>query len=110
MQHKFFLEQYFYAANKHDVENTLKHFADDAVVHDEGKEHRGLDAIRHWLETSNRNYNTRYTVLNTSTTESEAMVVASVAGTFPGSPIQLTLCFAIEDCKITSLKWNKRCE
>lgn len=104
MQHKFFLKQYFHAANTHDVEATLKHFAEAAVVYDEGKEYRGLDDIRHWLESTNKKYSTSYTVLNISFTDDEATVVASVAGTFPGSPIQLTFYFIIEDYKITSLK------
>jgi len=103
MQHHALLEQYFHAANAHDIENTLRYFATDAVVHDEGEEHHGTDAIRRWLESTNARYNTHYTIVNIAHEAGESSVVASVSGTFPGSPIQLTSRFVIKNGKITSL-------
>jgi hypothetical protein len=103
MQHKFLLEQYFSSANAHDIAKTLNFFSGDSVVRDEGREHRGLDAIREWLDRTNAEYNTQQNVLSISVSEDEVDVVASVSGTFPGSPIQLTSRFTIRDGKISSL-------
>ena len=38
------LERYFAATNRHDVAGMIADFADDAVVKDEGHEHRGVPA------------------------------------------------------------------
>lgn len=104
MQQDHFIEHYFQAANAHDIGNMLKYFATDAVVYDEGETYRGTEAIRDWIKGTNDKYNTCYTVLNVSLVKEEAVVVASVSGTFPGSPIQLTSRFTIKNGKIDTLK------
>lgn len=104
MQHKLLLERYFQAANAHHISNTLQFFADDAVVYDEGETHCGKEAIRHWLESTNAKYSTHYTLVDiTEEKNGVTTVTASVSGTFPGSPIQLSSRFTIENGSITSL-------
>jgi hypothetical protein len=108
MQFNNFLESYFQAANAHDVAGTLGHFAADAIVQDEGKEHHGSEEIGHWLEETNTNYNPQSTVLNLSDSGDSGKALVSVSGTFPGSPIQLTFNFALANGKIKSLTFGEK--
>jgi ketosteroid isomerase-like protein len=102
MQFKAFVESYFQAANAHNVAATLDHFAPDASVQDEGKEHHGSEEIRHWLEETNAKYNPESTVLNVSASGDSGKALVSVSGTFPGSPIRLTFHFTLANGKIKS--------
>ena len=43
------LESYFAATNRRDIDALIAAFADDAIVKDEGQEHRGSAAIRAWM-------------------------------------------------------------
>jgi len=43
----------FCRTNSHDVHSMIALFSDTAVVKDEGKEHRGINAIRKWAEEAN---------------------------------------------------------
>ncbi len=104
MQHKQLAEQYIAASDVHDVQAALQFFAEDAVVHDEGGEHRGKDAIRQWMEDANAKYNTRYTVRSISESDDEVVVVACVSGTFPGSPIEMPFLFTMGSGHVVALK------
>jgi ketosteroid isomerase-like protein len=108
MHFQAFLESYFQAANAHDVAGTLHHFAADAVVQDEGKEHHGTEEIRRWLEDTNANYNPQSTILNGSASGDLGKAFVSVSGTFPGSPINLTFNFALANGKIQSLTFGEQ--
>jgi len=107
MQFNAFLESYFQAANAHSVAATLDHFAPDAMVEDDGKEHHGTEGIRHWLEETNVNYNPQSTVLNPSASGDSGKALVSVSGTFPGSPVQLKFNFALAHGKIRSLTFGE---
>jgi len=48
------LAGYFAATNEHDIEAMSAAFAEDAVVKDEGTEHRGSVAIRDWMRETMR--------------------------------------------------------
>ncbi len=50
------LANYYAAVNARDNERVLGLFAEDAVVKDEGNEHRGHDAIRSWMHETTRKY------------------------------------------------------
>jgi hypothetical protein len=50
------LAAYYEAKNRHDTDAMLAPFAEDAVVRDEGQEHRGRAAIRTWMEHTIRKY------------------------------------------------------
>ena len=41
---------YFAATNAHDVSAMSAAFAEDATVHDEGRDHAGVAAIRAWMK------------------------------------------------------------
>jgi len=78
-------------------------FADQAVVRDEGHEHRGTDAIKTWIESAFRKYQIKLEVTDTAEHEEEKIFSARVSGTFEGSPVQLRHRLTIEDSKVTSL-------
>jgi len=98
------LAKYFAATNSHDVHTMLALFSAKAVVKDEGKEHRGIDAIRKWAEEAIRQYD--FEVEPTGITEAagKTVVTGTVSGTFPGSPVQLRHAFSFEQEKISRLE------
>jgi hypothetical protein len=86
-------------------------FTDDALVHDEGRDHRGRAAISAWLGDLASKYTLTYTVLGvdrwTSAGAGAAPTAAAlrleVAGNFPGSPVVLHQHFSLAGDRITAL-------
>lgn len=74
-----------------------------AVVHDEGRMMRGLEAIKSWKRDAQAKY--RYSVEPLSSWHDAKAwkVLMRVSGTFPGSPIELLYSFVVEGDKIASL-------
>jgi hypothetical protein len=97
------LARYFTAASVHDSEAMSALFASVAVVRDEGREHRGLPAIRRWMQETFEKYD--YTVEPQASEERDGkwVVTGLVSGTFPGSPVSIRYEFTLEDGKITRL-------
>jgi len=79
-------------------------FAVDAVVRDEGRTIRGLDAILAWKAESKRKY--QYTVEPIAVTEAEggAVLTGRVSGQFPGSPVELRYVFGLKGGRIATLE------
>jgi uncharacterized protein (TIGR02246 family) len=98
------LAAYFAASNAHDADALLSIFADDASVHDEGREMIGLAAIRGWAEGTFRNYRMTITPNEVERLGDATVVRVQVAGAFPGSPIELPFRFEIADRKIIALE------
>ena len=99
------LASYYAAVNARDAERVLALFADDAIVKDEGEEHRGRDAIRAWMRTTTGKYGP-IKVEPTAAAESggETVVTSTVSGDFKGSPATLRYTFALELERITRLE------
>jgi ketosteroid isomerase-like protein len=95
---------YFAASNAHVAPARARAFADDAIVHDEGKVHRGRAAIARWAQGTVDKYQTKIVPLSVSGGGASTAVKAKVSGTFPGSPIELTFSFEIGDDGIKSRK------
>ena len=79
-------------------------FADDALVHDEGQDHRGIDAIKAWKKAADAKYTYVLEPLNASVTEKSVVVRARLTGNFPGSPVERDHRFTLANGKITSLE------
>jgi SnoaL-like protein len=79
-------------------------FAEDALVHDERRDYRGLDAIKSWQREAEGKY--RYVVepLDASVSENIVTLRARLTGDFPGSPVELDYTFTLANDKITSLE------
>ena len=86
-----------------DVESLANCFAADAVVHDEGRAIRGLDAIKAWKNAKTKY---QYTVKPLDAVQDQATVTmrARLSGKFPGSPIEVTYRFVLVNDKIALLE------
>jgi ketosteroid isomerase-like protein len=98
------LAAYFAATDRHDVPTMVALFSDTAVVKDEGKEHRGLDAIRKWAEEAIRQYDFTVEPIGVTEAAGRTVVTGTVSGTFPGSPLQLKHAFSFDHEKISRLE------
>ncbi len=85
-----FTADYFAAAADADHERYAALFADDAVVHDDGRSHRGIAAVRRWRDEVPE---VVYGVREVAGTAGACRAVADVSGDFPGSPVTLRFAF-----------------
>lgn len=79
-------------------------FAGNGVVHDEGKDRRGRDAIREWKEEADAKYRYVSEPLAASVEENTVTVRARLTGDFPGSPVEVDQVFILGAGKIVSLE------
>jgi len=97
------INDYVDASNAHDVKSVLACFADNAVVHDEGKDFRSKKMIEDWIRKTIERYKFQFKPVSIKADNTEFVVAIEVSGTFDGSPITLDYHFAIEGAKIGSL-------
>jgi hypothetical protein len=89
---------------KDDVGQILDQlFTPDAVVHDEGRSHIGLDAIRRWHEAVASAFAFTSTIISTTVPTNAAVVQVRLDGNFPGSPVELHHHFSLDADKISAL-------
>lgn len=89
------LPRYFAAQNALDADLMTACFAPDAVVHDEGGTYIGREAIRGWKHDTITKYGISIDPLKAAQQDGKTVVVARVAGNFPGSPANLTYSFGV---------------
>ncbi|HWN33155.1 MAG TPA: nuclear transport factor 2 family protein [Pseudonocardia sp.] len=113
---------YLAAKLSSDTDRILDCFTDDALVHDEGRDHRGRAAISAWLGDLASKYTLTYTVLgvhrwtsadatgatadasaDASAASTAAALRVEVAGNFPGSPVVLHQHFSLAGDRIAAL-------
>ena len=82
----------------------LATFTQDGVVRDEGREHRGSAAICEWMHETIAKYDYQVEPLEWSQVGQKTMVLASIRGKFPGSPIDLKYAFTFEGSRIAALE------
>ncbi|WP_233362252.1 nuclear transport factor 2 family protein [Streptomyces sp. GMR22] len=85
-----FAEEYFEAAVDPNRERYFSLFGDDVVVHDDGRSHHGLTAVRRWRAEVP---SVRYDLREVTGTATACKAVAAVSGDFPGSPVTLRFAF-----------------
>jgi hypothetical protein len=91
------IARYFEISDARDVDAYVGLFAPDAVVHDDGHTHVGLDEIRAWRSNT---IPVRSDVLDVSDTTARVRIT----GDFPGSPVVLGFRFGFDDAaRITTL-------
>ena len=95
---------YWVAANAGASEAAAACFSANALVHDEGKDLRGTDAIRDWVEETTRKYHPKVEPLRAEEKDGRHRVTARVSGDFPGSPVELDYAFTLENQKIARLE------
>ena len=79
-------------------------FAEDAVVHDEGKTYVGRAAIARWRASTKRKYSHSLAPLELTQVANKTVLKAMVYGKFPGSPVVLDFAFVLENQKIACLE------
>ena len=98
------IARYLAAVDAKDADMLALCFSKEAVVHDEGGEYRGLDAIKTWGEETQRKYKYAMEALDALVTGNIVRVRAKVTGSFPGSPVELDYLFTLANDKIISLQ------
>ena len=95
---------YLAAEKAKDTQKLSECFREDAIVRDEGREHRGVAAIKAWHREANAKF--RYVVepLDASVGGPAVVVRARVTGDFPGSPVELRFNFTVSEDRIVSLE------
>jgi SnoaL-like domain len=95
---------YLAAVQAKDVDMLALCFADDARVHDENSDYRGLDAIKAWKRETDAKYRYVMEPLDASVSENTVKLRARLTGDFPGSPVELDYTFLLANDKISSLE------
>jgi len=98
------IELYFSSENAHDPALLEQCVASDALVRDEHKTIRGLEAIKAWRVETGRKYGHTVQPVAVSERDGAVVVTGTVSGNFPGSPINLDHVFRLEDGKIVALE------
>ena len=78
-------------------------FTGEAVVHDDGHTHIGIDAIASWTNEVASAFTFTRTVISAIVQPNAAIVGVLVTGNFPGSPVDLHHHFSLTDGRITAL-------
>lgn len=89
------LPRYFAAQNALDAEVMVASFTPDAEVRDEGRTYAGHDEILGWKRETIAKYAISIAPLEARESDSKTVVVARVAGNFPGSPAYLSYTFGL---------------
>jgi hypothetical protein len=92
------------AQNNFDAIAYANCFTENAIVHDEGKTHKGRVAIRQWIEAANKKYRATMKPLKFTVDKHEQLLTAETSGNFPGSPAVLTYHLQFEDGLISALE------
>ena len=95
---------YVHAINAEDATAALRCFTPDAHVHDEGADYQGTAAIKGWLVETQRKSHFTMEVLNAKTVANDTELTMRLAGTFPGSPIELHSHFKLDATHIRDLR------
>jgi len=98
------LAEYFAATNAHDVGAMIAAFTEDAMVRDEGRDHVGVAAIRAWMRETIEKYDYKVEPIESSRNGSSAVLLVSLHGKFPGSPITLQYAFTLSGERVARLE------
>lgn len=89
--------------NNHDSQAYVENFSETAIVHDEGKTHRGKTEISEWFKHTDSKYQSVLKPLHYQVNGNEHVLKAEVSGTFPGSPAILKFHLGLDGDLICTL-------
>jgi hypothetical protein len=98
------IEAYLRAANADNPHDVAACFTADAVVHDEARQCRGIEAIRAWNVEANARYRPTVEARRIEGADQDYRLYALVSGNFPGSPVMLAYNFALRGDQIAALE------
>ena len=94
----------YFAADVADAKGVARCFTENAVVIDEHRAHQGRAAIARWKADATAKYHYTSEPLTVRVSGADVVVIARVDGDFPGSPVELRYCFALEGDEIARLE------
>jgi len=97
------IKTYINASNERDIDTFISLFTNDAIVHDEGEEHRGLAAIRDWFTSTVAKYNFTLVPGDSTSDGTETILALKMSGEFPGSPVDAKFHFKLNNHRIVKL-------
>lgn len=89
------VDRYLRVAAGSDYDGIEACFTEDAEVADDGRTHHGRAAIRKWREDVAAAFEYTVEVTSAERDGDDYVVVTTVAGSFPGSPVQLKYRFEL---------------
>jgi hypothetical protein len=98
------VQTYFQSSNDDDASRVVNCFCAHDIVTDEKVTHHGPRAIETWCNAARRSFSYRVEPLRVAQRDDSLVVIASVAGNFPGSPVDLSYAFQLENGLILSLE------
>lgn len=98
------IQTYFTARAPQDGDALAAAFAPEAIVRDEGRDHRGPQAIRMWWLAAKAKYRHHAEPIEMAQTGRKTVIRAIVTGDFPGSPAVLTFTFGLVGDHISDLE------
>jgi hypothetical protein len=98
------IEAFFAAMNAQDADAVAACFTAGARMRDEGRTHVGPTDIAAWLKTASFERQVVSTPRSFERDGGVDVVVASIAGNFPGSPIDLPFRFRMKGRQISELE------
>jgi hypothetical protein len=93
----------YFAADRIGPDAVALCFTAQAIVKDEGRTHQGHDAIHAWKANAATQYVYTADPFAIEERADGAVVTAHVAGTFPGSPVDLRYAFVLDGDRIAGL-------
>jgi hypothetical protein len=94
----------YFAADKNDGKAVARCFTESAVVRDEGHTYTGLAAIERWKAETTRKYAYTSKPIAFEQSDGKTVVTSRLAGSFPGSPVDLRFFFKLDGDRIASLE------
>jgi ketosteroid isomerase-like protein len=98
------IARYIAAENRGDPDAVAQSFAEHAVVRDERRTLTGSAAIRQWKAETTKKYGHTIEPLHVRREDGRVIVTNRLAGSFPGSPVELRFLFRLEGARIASLE------
>lgn len=101
------IEAFIQATNRHDTDQFLTTLSDEAVIIDEGQDHRGITAIKQWSDKVYIGAKVTLEPLKAINRDGKTVVTARVDGNFDKTglpdPFLMDFHFTLEATKIAAL-------
>lgn len=94
----------YFEADTQGPDEVARCFTTQGIVRDNGQTHTGRDAIKAWKAGTSAQYSYSNDPFSLELVDGVHVVCSHTVGTFPGSPLDLTLRFRLERGLITSLE------
>ena len=89
------VNDYFALIDGSDSAATLSLFSAEALVRDDGADHRGRDEVLAWLDGPASQFETTTTPISARVSDDTSVVLAHLTGSFPGGEVDLQHTFSL---------------